>query len=282
VSRSRAQELIDSGAVRLKGRRLKKGDRLEAGSVLEVQAEPEGPAVVPQPEIPLVVLLETPSLIVLDKPAGVACHPLRPGETGTLANALVARFPECLAAGAAPREAGLCHRLDRETSGAILAARTPEAFRALREEFRKREVEKVYLGLVEGKLQPPEGRIELALGGRGSRTRPWRGPGDGRELPALTSYRTLSSAGDRSLLEVRIETGVRYQIRAHLAALGHPLVGDVAYGGAAWPLLPRHLLHAWRLGFRDPADGTRREARAPLPEDARRALEQLGFGPHLD
>lgn len=282
MSRSRAQELIDSGAVRQGGRRLSKGDQLEAGSVLEIELEPALPAVVPQPELALAVLLETPSLIVVDKPAGVACHPLRPGETGTLANALVARFPECLGAGAAPREAGLCHRLDRETSGTILAARTPEAFRALREEFRKRAVEKVYLGLVEGKLEPAEGRIEIALGGRGSRTRPWRGASDGRALPALTSYRTLWSEGDRSLLEVRIETGVRYQIRAHLAAIGHPLIGDAAYGGAAWPLLPRHLLHAWRLGFPDPLDGSAREARAPLPEDARRALEQLGFGSHLD
>ncbi len=246
MPRSRARELIDSGAVRQGGRRLKKGDRLEAGSALEVQAELEKPAVVPQPELQLAVLFETPSLVVLDKLAGMPCHPLRAGETDTLANALVARFPECLSSGATPREAGLCHRLDRETSGAILAARTPEAFNALRGEFRRRAVEKVYLGLVTGKLAQPEGRIELPLGGRGSLTRPWRGARDGRALPALTSYRTLWSGGRAagteagatcSLLEVRIETGVRYQIRAHLAAIGHPLMGDVAYGGGAVGLL---------------------------------------------
>ncbi len=161
----------------------------------------------------------------------------------------------------------------------------PEAFSALRGQFRRRAVEKVYLALVEGRLEPPEGRIELPLGGRGSLTKPWRSARDGRALPALTSYRELWAGGDCSLLEVRIETGVRYQIRAHLAAIGHPLRGDTAYGGATWgspagrdagATLPRHLLHAWKLGFRDPVDDSPTVATAPLPDDARLALERLG------
>jgi len=279
ISRSEARELIDAGKVRLGGKRLRKGDRLEAGAALELDATPEGEPVVAQPELPFAVLLETPTLVVVDKPAGMACHPLRPGERGTLANALIARFPECVAAGDSPREAGLCHRLDRETSGAILAARNREAFRALREQFRRREVEKVYLGLVEGRLAPSAGTIEVPLGGRGRIVRPWRSARDGRALPAHTSYEELWAGGGHSLLEIRIQTGVRHQIRAHLAAVGHPLAGDAAYGGQPFELLPRHLLHAWRLGFRDPGDGRKLEARAPLPADARHALEALGASP---
>jgi 23S rRNA pseudouridine1911/1915/1917 synthase len=276
ISRAAALALIDAGQVRQDGKRLSKGTRLEAGAQLELRASIPEAAVVPQPELPLPVLLETPSLLVLDKLAGVACHPLRPGERGTLANALVARFPECVSAGASAREAGLCHRLDRETSGAILAARAPEAFGALRAQFRRREVVKVYLALVQGRPAPADGHIEIPLGGRGALTRPWRGARDGRALPASTFYRELWAGDDCSLLEVRIETGVRHQIRAHLAAIGHPLRGDQAYGSRPWPGLSRHLLHAWRLGFRDPASDSPLEALAPLPGDARQALAELG------
>jgi 23S rRNA pseudouridine1911/1915/1917 synthase len=276
ISRAAALELIGAGQVRQAGKRLTKGERLEAGAVLELRAAVPSLAVVPQPELPLPVLLERPSLLVLDKQAGIASHPLKAGELGTLANALVARFPACLAAGTSEREAGLCHRLDRETSGAILAARTPEAFANLRGQFRRREVEKVYLALVQGRPEASTGSIEVPLGGRGALTRPWRSERDGRERQAITHTRLLWSDGESSLLEVRIETGVRHQIRAHLSALGHPLRGDVSYGAAPWSGLPRHLLHAWRLGFRDPETDALDLIEAPLPADARAALAELG------
>jgi 23S rRNA pseudouridine1911/1915/1917 synthase len=215
---------------------------------------------------------------VLDKPAGWHSHPLREGESGTLANALVARYPECVDAGSDPREGGLCHRLDQETSGAIVAARNRESYLAVRAALRERRVEKVYLALVRG--SPPDaGACELPITGRGVRPKIWRSPRDGARRPALTSFRTLGRASGFALLEVRIATGVRYQIRVHLSALGFPLAGDALYkGGAPVPGLDRHLLHAGRIGLPEPWS---LRVDAPLPEDAKQAVGQLGIDVRL-
>ncbi len=268
VSRRRAEALLESGRVRHAGRRLLKGERLRAGISLDVELGDERP-LPPAPEAPLAVLREAAGYVVLDKPADQPCHPLRPGELGTLANALVARYPECEAAGARPREGGLCHRLDTETSGAILAARTPEAFAALRAQFAERSVLKVYRALVRGRPAQVEGRVELPLVGRG-RSRVWRSAHDGRAVPAVTRYRLLAERGPLALFEVTIETGARHQIRVHLAALGHPLAGDALYGGGEAPAGHAHqLLHAWRLGFRDPDTGAAVEVTSPPPPELR-------------
>jgi 23S rRNA pseudouridine1911/1915/1917 synthase len=233
----------------------------------------------PQPELPLEVLEERPDLLVLDKPAGWHSHPLRDGELGTLANALVARYPECKHASEDAREGGLCHRLDRETSGAIVAARTRETYLAVREALRSREVEKVYLGLVRG--EPPDsGTCELPITGRGVRPKIWRSTRDGARRAALTSFRTVARQGGFALLEVRIATGVRYQIRVHLSALGFPLAGDALYrGGEPVPGLDRHLLHAWKVGLGAPWS---MRVWAPLPPDAERALQALGIASPRD
>jgi 23S rRNA pseudouridine1911/1915/1917 synthase len=227
----------------------------------------------PQPELPLTVLFEGEDLLALDKPAGWHSHPLRDGERGTLANALVARYPECASASTDPREGGLCHRLDRETSGAILAARTPAGYQALRGALRERSVEKVYLALVRG--EPPEaGSCELPITGKGVRPKIWRSPRDGAKREASTHFRRLTRTADLALLEVRIETGVRYQIRVHLSALGYPLAGDALYrGGEPPPGLDRHLLHAWRIGLPAP---WLKWVEAPLPADSAESLRQAG------
>jgi 23S rRNA pseudouridine1911/1915/1917 synthase len=220
------------------------------------------------------VLEERPDLLVLDKPAGWHSHPLRDGELGTLANALVARYPECKHASEDPREGGLCHRLDRETSGAIVAARSRTAYLFVREALRSKSVEKVYLGLVRGE-PPAEGGCELPITGRGVRPKIWRSPRDGARRPASTTFRTLGYTGGFALVEVRIATGVRYQIRVHLAALGFPLAGDALYHGGQPALgLDRHLLHAWRVGLPAPWSS---KVEAPLPADADAALRQLGL-----
>jgi 23S rRNA pseudouridine1911/1915/1917 synthase len=191
-----------------------------------------------------------------------------------LANALVARYPECTQASDDTREGGLCHRLDRETSGAIVAARNRTAYQLVREALRNKSVEKVYLGLVRGN-PPDEGSCELPITGRGVRPKIWRSPRDGARRPASTAFRTLGRAGELALVEVRIATGVRYQIRVHLGALGFPLAGDALYhGGAPAPGLDRHLLHASCVGL--PPPWSTRVA-APLPADAETALRQLGL-----
>ncbi|MHB1843674.1 MAG: RluA family pseudouridine synthase [Deltaproteobacteria bacterium] len=273
ASRARVKSAFELGEVRVDGRRARKGDRTVAGTRVRVRLPDEPGAPVPEPELPLSPVREDGWLVAVDKPPGVATHPLRPGERGTLANAVSARYPECAAAGDEPREGGACHRLDRETSGLVLFARKREAYEHVRRELSLGRAEKIYLGLVNGEPEA-EGRCELPLASKGDGA-PRVGPLDGR--PARTSFRRLATSGGFSLLEVRIETGVRYQIRAHLAALGFPLAGDAVYGGGEAPAaLGRHLLHANRLSLEHPAGG-RFEAMASLPEDARRCLVTLGF-----
>jgi len=273
LPRARVKELLERGAVRIGGRPPRKGDRTVAGARVEVTLTDEDPRPVPQPELPLSVIHLDPQLVAVDKPAGVPSHPLQPGERGTVVNALVARHPECAEASADPREGGLVHRLDTLTSGALLAARTAEAWRALREAFSGRQVDKRYLAVVTGPVAD-EGEIDLPLRHRGDHVEPAMA-GGGRE--ALTDFRVLSRAGDASLLEVRIHTGVLHQIRAHLAAIGAPVLGDTDYGGRPLPGVDRFFLHAARLGFSHPATGSRLEITAPLPDELHRALEALGL-----
>ena len=273
LPRARVKELLERGAVRIGGRPPRKGDRTVAGARVEVTLTDEDPRPVPQPELPLSVIHLDPQLVAVDKPAGVPSHPLQPGERGTAVNALVARHPECVDASADPREGGLVHRLDTLTSGALLAARTAEAWRALREAFSGRQVDKRYLAVVTGPVAD-EGEIDLPLRHRGDHVEPAMA-GGGRE--ALTDFRVLSRAADASLLEVRIHTGVLHQIRAHLAAIGAPVLGDTDYGGRPLPGLDRFFLHAARLGFSHPATGSRLEITAPLPDELHRALEALGL-----
>jgi len=273
LPRARVKELLERGAVRIGGRPPRKGDRTVAGARVEVTLTDEDPRPVPQPELPLSVIHLDPQLVAVDKPAGVPSHPLQPGERGTVVNALVARHPECAEASADPREGGLVHRLDTLTSGVLLAARTGEAWRALREAFSGRQVDKRYLAVVTGPVAD-EGEIDLPLRHRGDHVEPAMA-GGGRE--ALTDFRVLSRAADASLLEVRIHTGVLHQIRAHLAAIGAPVLGDTDYGGRPLPGLDRFFLHAARLGFSHPATGSRLEITAPLPDELHRALEALGL-----
>jgi 23S rRNA pseudouridine1911/1915/1917 synthase len=188
-------------------------------------------------------------------------------------NALVARHPECADASDHPREGGLVHRLDTLTSGVLLAARTRDAWRAVREAFSGRQVDKRYLAVVTGPIAD-EGEIDLPLRHRGDHVEPALGDA-GRE--ALTDFRVLSRAGDAALLEVRIRTGVLHQIRAHLAAIGAPVLGDADYGGRVHPGLDRFFLHAARLGLVHPVGGARLEIAAPLPDELRRMLGTLGL-----
>ena len=273
LPRTRVKELLERGAVRVGGRPPRKGDRTVAGARVEITLPDEVPRPVPQPELSLSVLHVDPQLVAVDKPAGMPSHPLQPGERGTVVNALVARHPECADASADAREGGLVHRLDTFTSGVLLAARTPDAWRAVREAFSGREVDKRYLAVVTGPVAD-EGEIDLPLRHRGDHVEPALG-GGGRE--ALTDFRVLSRAGDAALLEVRIRTGVLHQIRAHLASIGAPVLGDVDYGGRAQPGLTRFFLHAARLGLQHPASGSRLEVVAPLPDELRQVLGALSL-----
>ncbi len=221
-------------------------------------------------------------VVLADKPAGMPSHPLKPGETGTAANALVARFPELASVGAAPREGGLVHRLDIDTSGLLLAARTEPAYAALRAQFGARAVEKGYLALVAGELHAG-GEIDVPLAHDPHDPRKVRAASDPewaeahRARPASTRFTPVERRPGFTLVDVEIATGVLHQIRAHLAFIGHPLAGDSLYGGPHLPGLSRHFLHAARLAFAHP-DGTRPRFDSPLPPDLSSVLEALQRG----
>ncbi|MCP3097727.1 RluA family pseudouridine synthase [Myxococcus sp. K15C18031901] len=278
LSRARLKRLFEAGAVKVNGRPAKKGLLVAAGQQVAVELEEETREAVPDEDFPLVVLHEDAALLFVDKPAGKPSHPLQSGETGTVANALVARFPECAQASVDPREGGLCHRLDVETSGVLVAARTRAAWTTVRDAFGERAVDKRYLALVTGPLAD-EGDIDLPL--RHHPRHPDRvepaphGAEDARE--AVSRFRVLERTGEYSLVEVRIFTGVLHQVRAHLAGIGAPIVGDTLYGGREAPELGRFFLHARALGLAHPETKRPMHVTSPLPPELRGELERLGL-----
>lgn len=276
-SRGLVVRAIESRAILLNGRPSPKGARVGPGDRVAVLRllERADPWVVPQADLPLAVLDEDPEFVALDKPAGIPVHPLAPGATGTLANALVARYPECARAGDEPAMAGILHRLDGGTSGVILAARTAEAHEAIRGQFRRHTVEKTYLAVVAGDVAAG-GRIESLLahtpGDRG-RMRIIADAADARgerAMRAVTGYEPLARTGETTLLRVRIETGVTHQIRCQMASIGHPVAGDRVYGAdPSGGGMARHLLHAAAIAFARPRDGVRICIESPAPPEFR-------------
>jgi 23S rRNA pseudouridine1911/1915/1917 synthase len=244
---------------------------------VRVESADADPRSIPEPDRPLRVLHQDEALIFVDKPSGWPSHPLLPGERSTVVNALVARFPECAEASEDPREGGLCHRLDVQTSGVLLAARQRTVWRRLREAFSGREIDKRYWALVSGPLAD-DGEIDLPL--RHVPRHPDRveAAPDGRDArEALTSFRVLARSGGYSLVEARIHTGVLHQVRAHFASIGAPLVGDEQYGGPPHPGLYRFFLHSRSLGLQHPVAGGWIEVPAPLPPELSKALEEIGI-----
>ncbi len=277
------QRWIESGLVRLNGAPAKPSSPVAAGD--RVECAPPPPAddrIVPEPA-PLHILHEDPYLIVLDKPPGLTVHPGAGRPTGTLAHHLLARYPEMAGVGGRGRP-GIVHRLDKDTSGVLVVARTPAAYERLARAFAEREVDKRYLAIVYGTPSPPAGRIEAPIGRHPTRRKEMTVHRRGR--PAATAYRTLAAASGIALLELRLETGRTHQIRVHLKSLGHPLVGDPTYGEARWNALPppirpplqhfpRPALHAWRLAFAHPITGAPLAFEAPVPDDLRDLWQEV-------
>lgn len=283
VSVASARRLIAEGAVRVNGRAAPKGLLLRPGDEVYLAKAPERPEdlrVIPAPEEPLVILYEDEHLIALEKPSGVPTHPLRAGERGTVANALSARFPECAHASPDPREAGISHRLDRETSGVLLAARDRETFLALRAAFSAHEIKKGYFAIVEGDVTEAK-TISLPLAHH---------PGDKRRMIAVKdphTARRLKAQEAETYIEpvawregttlVRASTcyGRMHQIRAHLASAGYPLVGDTRYGGSAQTILGRpFFLHAAWIELTHPKRGQPLRVSSPLPREAKEYFEK--------
>jgi 23S rRNA pseudouridine1911/1915/1917 synthase len=284
ISRRAARALIEAGGARVAGRPLRKGAVLGAAEEVELEGPAQTPALVPDPEVGLPVVYADPALLVVDKPAGMPTHPLRPGERGSAANALVARFSELAAVGP-PREGGAVHRLDAGTSGLLCFARTAQAYQSLRASFHEGRVEKEYLALCLG--EPPEsGACDFPIGHarRGaSRARVFTDPRAARAhgaLPAETRFRVLERFPGCALVQVGTHTGRTHQVRVHLAFLGFPLAGDALYqkpeDRARDPSgLARPFLHAAGLKLRHPETGQSMRFESPLPPDLRAVLAAL-------
>lgn len=277
LSRARLQTLIDDGHVRVGGAVRKAAHRLRGGETVEIEIPPPPPEeLVPEP-IALAVVYEDDHVLVVDKPAGMVVHPGAGVVAGTLAAAVLAHAPTVAGVGG-PRRPGVVHRLDKGTSGLLVVAKTQAAYHALVGQLAAREVTREYLAIVHGRMTRAEGRIDAPIG-RDPRHRQRmaiRPGGQGRR--AVTRFRVRERLAQFTLVECRLETGRTHQIRVHLASLGHPIVGDEAYGRGG----PRVTLafegvalHAARLAFVHPATQARVEFAAPLPPRLERLLSHL-------
>lgn len=272
VSRRRIVELIASGAVRIDGKKAKKGDQVAAGAVVELARAPttaDDLRTLPDPEMAarLEVLYRDDNLIIVNKPPGVASQPLRAGELGTVANGIVALHPECADVADDPRDGGLVHRLDGGTSGALAAARNRATWQAMRAAFAERRISKSYLALVE--TAPVSSECEAPLVQRGNHVAVDHGAG----LDAHTRWQVVKPIGERRLLRCVAETGRMHQVRVHLATCGAPIAGDILYGGQPLDGLIGFFLHAERLTL--PGPGGPITVDAPLPPDRAAALAAI-------
>jgi 23S rRNA pseudouridine1911/1915/1917 synthase len=267
LSRAQVKKVIDGGGARVGGFIRKAGYKLKAGNrvIVEYDPPPSEGRLLPEP-IPLKILYMDADVIVIDKPSGLCVHPGAGHPKGTLVNALIHHFPEVALIGSEERP-GIVHRLDMDTSGVMVVARSPLAYTELVRQFKKRVVWKTYLGLAWGQVPATEGRINWPLG---------RHPGKGTRISikarnpkkAETFFQVQRLFRDTTLLEIKPITGRTHQIRVHLAAAGHPIVGDPIYGRKRPPReFPRLFLHAHTLSFVHPGTGERLTFASPLPPD---------------
>ena len=268
-SRAAAERLLARDAVAVDGEARAKSHRLAGGEEVAFERpEPRAAALAPE-DVELRVVREDEHLLVIDKPAGIVVHPAPGHATGTLVHGLLGR----VAGGGVPERPGIVHRLDRDTSGLMVVARTEEAHRRLQRLVRRRALERRYLALVGGRPRSRRGRIEAAIGR--DRRDPLRHSLD-TESPreAVTHFEVVELLARHALLEVRLETGRTHQIRVHLEAIGLPVAGDPVYGRPRELGLARQFLHAARLAFPHPFTGEPVETESPLPDDLATALER--------
>ncbi|HTX30034.1 MAG TPA: RluA family pseudouridine synthase [Solirubrobacteraceae bacterium] len=268
-SRAQAQAAIEAGRVTVDGARRAKRHVVQPGELVAVEPPEIQPVAGADSEAPFEVVYEDEFLLVVDKPAGVVVHPARGHATGTLAQALAGRA----AGGDEPWRAGIVHRLDRDTSGLLVVAKTEEVHRALKSLLARRRLTREYLALVEGHPPARTGEIDAPIG-RDRRDRLKVSIDTDQPRAARTHFEVAQLLPETALLRVTLDTGRTHQIRVHLAAIGHPVCGDRLYGRSDSYGLERQFLHADRLSFPHPVTGAPIEAMSPLPADLRRALER--------
>ncbi len=271
MTRSRVQKLIDEGMVLVEGEKQRASHRLDVGQAVAVTVPPASASEAQPEPIALDIIYEDADLVVINKPPGMTVHPSPGHITSTLVNAVLAHCTDLSGIGGVMRP-GIVHRLDRDTSGVILVAKNDDAHNALAKQLRERTVEKTYIALVEGTPKPPEGVIDAPIM-RDPRNRQRMAVIEGgRE--STTAYKVVERYRGLSLVEARPKTGRTHQIRVHLAAIGHPIIGDKIYGKSS-KLVDRQFLHANRITFAHPRTGDRVEFEAALAADLQRALKEL-------
>jgi 23S rRNA pseudouridine1911/1915/1917 synthase len=291
LSRAKAQQLIEAGLALVNGKPAKASYRLRVNDAVEYGELPQPSAGWLVPEaIPLDIVFEDASLIVLNKPPGLVVHPGAGNWRSTLVHALLYHAAQSLSGVGGPARPGIVHRLDKDTSGLMVVAKTDAAHEGLARQFKGGEVSKLYLALILGAPREESGRIEAPIG-RHPVERQRMAVREGGRM-AVTEWRLVERLGACcTLAQFRLRTGRTHQIRVHAAKLGHPVAGDATYGGRRYGSLrctaaqrrsleavPRQLLHSWRLGFSHPVSGERLDFEAPLPEDFASALRALKEG----
>lgn len=281
-TRSRAKSLIDGGLVRVDGTPRKSAHVLRAGQEIAVAVPPPEPAGVAAEPLPLVVLYEDAHLLAIDKPPGMVVHPAPGARHGTVVNALLHRLGALDGVGD-PERPGIVHRLDRDTSGVLLVARTPQALAGLARQFHDRTLSKRYVAVVHGVVRAPAGVIDQAIG-RHPQERKRMSVRARRGRAAVTRYEVVERFRGATVLRLAPETGRTHQLRVHLASLGHPIVADRLYGGgrrasgataAVLEACPRQALHAESIAFAHPVTGAPVVVRSPLPADLETLLGAL-------
>ncbi len=264
LSRSRLQSLIKSGHVTLNSAEVKPRATLRAGDRVLLREAPPEPVSTRAEEIPLEILFEDEDLIVINKSPGIVVHPAAGNWHGTIVNALLHHCQALSGVGGELRP-GIVHRLDKETSGCLVVAKGDAAHQALARQFAGRTVTKIYLALAAGRFSRKSGVIDAAIGRHPVHRKRMTVLEAARGRAARTDYRVLAEIDAGSLVECTLHTGRTHQVRVHLKHVGHPLLGDEAYGRRG--AFSRHMLHAWKLGFAHPRSGARLDFQAPVPAD---------------
>ncbi len=275
LSRAAVQRLLDQGQVLVDGQHRKPGYRLRSGENIFVRIPSAQPSVVQPESIPLDIIYEDEDVIVINKPAGMVVHPAVGHSGGTLVNAVLAYAPN-VAVGGVERP-GIVHRLDRDTSGLIVVAKNDTAMHKLQSQWKSHVVHKEYLALVEGHVEPFQGKIDAPIARDPKNRQHMSVVTIGKKREAITVYHTIADLGRYTLLLCEPATGRTHQVRVHLAFLGHPIVGDQMYNRRKNPFgLDRQFLHAWKMDLTLPG-GQPAHFRAPLPSDLVQVLSELNF-----
>ncbi|MCC2826502.1 RluA family pseudouridine synthase [Faecalicatena orotica] len=278
ITRSYLQKLLKDGSVQMNGKPVKTSTKTAAGAVIELTIpEPEEPEILPE-DIPLDILYEDSDVILINKPKDMVVHPAAGHYTGTLVNALMYHCKGDLSGINGVLRPGIVHRIDKDTTGVLIVCKNDKAHNALAEQLKEHSITRKYRAIVCGNLKEDEGTVDAPLG---------RHPQDRKKMAivrtggkrAVTHYRVLERFGNYTYIECQLETGRTHQIRVHMASLGHPLLGDEAYGRVKSPFkLEGQTLHAMVLGFIHPTTGEYMEFEAPLPEYFEKLLEKLRRG----